>query len=261
MQKKIAVSCENLSLGAKAAALAYELQLPFVSPGVCDYPLILLVTEERLEIREIDNKRSRPFFIDFLQGKIGFRTKHASRRNELLAKAIGLKFDKPLNVLDCTAGLGRDAWILAGLGCCVTMLERSKIIAALLNDGLKRAFRGLNNNELVNKIDLRICDAKNYLMDLKHDDSNNEEFRQDVIYLDPMFPLQEKTALAKKEMRLLREIVGQDDDADELLELALNCRPKRLVIKRPVFAHELKNPKPNLILRGCSSRFDVYCPR
>ncbi|MFO1350284.1 MAG: class I SAM-dependent methyltransferase [Gammaproteobacteria bacterium] len=38
----------------------------------------------------------------------------------------------------------------------------------------------------------------------------------EVIYLDPMYPERSKAALVKKESRVLRELVGPDDDAARL---------------------------------------------
>lgn len=42
-----------------------------------------------------------------------------------------------------------------------------------------------------------------------------------VVYLDPMFPHRDKSALVKKEMRLFRPLVGDDLDAPALLQAAL----------------------------------------
>ena len=57
----------------------------------------------------------------------------------MLAKAVGLKKGACPDVIDCTAGLGRDAFVLASLGCRVVMLERVTVVHALLNDGLAQA--------------------------------------------------------------------------------------------------------------------------
>ena len=42
-------------------------------------------------------------------------------------------------MLDATAGLGRDAFVLASLGCQVTLIERVPAVAALLENGIERA--------------------------------------------------------------------------------------------------------------------------
>jgi 16S rRNA (guanine1516-N2)-methyltransferase len=44
-------------------------------------------------------------------------------------------------VIDGTAGLGKDAFVLAGLGCKVTLVERHPVVVALLADGLARAWQ------------------------------------------------------------------------------------------------------------------------
>ena len=62
-----------------------------------------------------------PILIDFTSGQFNYRMKKSGRRREMLAKAVGVK-DRT-NVLDCTAGLGRDTFLLASLGCRVTMIE------------------------------------------------------------------------------------------------------------------------------------------
>ncbi len=79
-----------------------------------------------------------------------------------------------------------------------------------------------------------------------------------VIYLDPMFPHRDKSALVKKEMRLFRPIAGDDDDAPELLAAALALAPHRGVVKRPRKAPAVAGEKPGYALEGKSSRFDVY---
>ena len=82
--------------------------------------------------------------------------------------------------------------------------------------------------------------------------------RPDVVYLDPMFPERTKHALVKKEMRLFRDVVGDDMDADALMELALEVARKRVVVKRPRKADSVAGRKPGYQLLGKSSRFDVY---
>ena len=42
----------------------------------------------------------------------------------MIARAIGLNSPTAPHVLDATAGLGGDAFVLASLGCPVTMVER-----------------------------------------------------------------------------------------------------------------------------------------
>jgi 16S rRNA (guanine1516-N2)-methyltransferase len=201
----------------------------------------LVFTGERLELRELTKARQKPLYVDFLHGKLEHRRKYGGGKNQLIAKAVGAK--KGLRILDATAGLGEDAFVLACLGCEMTLLERSPIIAALLEDGLKWANMDIK---------LIVADAISYMLNLP------EKMRPDVVYLDPMYPARTKSALGKKEMRILREIVGEDLDAAELLQAALRAARKRVVVKRPKLAAHIPGPNPNLIFKGKSSRFDVY---
>ena len=57
----------------------------------------------------------------------------------MIAKAVGIAQGVRPQVLDATAGLGKDAFVLASLGCQMTLIERQPLIAALLEDGLARA--------------------------------------------------------------------------------------------------------------------------
>ena len=97
-----------------------------------------------------------------------------------------------------------------------------------------------------------MTDAISYLKKLP----NNK--KPDVIYLDPMYPTRTKSALGKKELRILRQIVGEDLDAGELLQVALKTARKRVVVKRPRLAPPIPGPEPNLVFKGKTSRFDVY---
>lgn len=189
--------------------------------------------------------------INFLTGELGYRLTHSSIKKELLAKAIGIKGNYHPSVIDATAGLGRDAFLLAYLGCNVIALERSPIIAEQLQTALQHA---LQNPKLTKPISLSFinADAKNYLTTLKITE------QPEVIYLDPMYPERSKSALVKQEMRLLRDIVGDDYDSAELLEIALTRALKRVVVKRPRLAPTLTALKPDFVIAGKSQRFDVY---
>ncbi len=189
--------------------------------------------------------------IDFLTGPLGYRQRHSHVGNEQLAKAVGIKGNYKPSILDATAGLGRDAFILACLGCPVIMLERSKVVAELLEDALQRL---KTDPTFDRKISLQLFHlaAEQYFAELK------EENRPDVVYLDPMFPHRTKSALVKKEMRLLREIVGDDEDATRLLGIALKAARKRVVVKRATRAPTLTVLKPNFVITGKAQRFDVY---
>lgn len=82
--------------------------------------------------------------------------------------------------------------------------------------------------------------------------------RPQVVYLDPMFPHKQKSALVKKEMRVFQSLVGPDLDADGLLEPARLLATKRVVVKRPDYAPPLANvATPNAVVTK-GHRFDIY---
>ncbi len=230
----ISVVASSPLFQAKAAQLARRLELSF--QGDAD---LLLTVGERLELREA-NAKTGPVYVDFQ--KLAQRSKNAK---DLIAKAVGVKGKYQPTVIDATAGLGQDAFKLAAYGCRVLMLERSPIVAALLQDGLERG-GGL---EALSRLTLQLGDAKALLPTLQ----------ADVVYLDPMYPDLGKSAAKRKEMRLFRELVGDDTDVTELFEIALRTANKRVVVKRPLKAPELA--KPSFTLLGKTIRFDVYVPK
>ena len=252
----IAVRCDSTARGRVAVAteLARTLGLPLVHDAAEAYPLLLVVTDDRLELLQVDSAEG-PVHCEFTGGAFGYRRGQPLRR-ELLTKAVGFK-GKPLGVVDMTAGLGRDAAVLALLGCDVTAIEQSPVVFALLEDGLRRARDQDTGDTLAERITLVRADACDYL------DMLPAEALPDVIYLDPMFPERTRSALVKKEMRLLSRLLAGKDDADRLLAAALRTGCHRVVVKRPLHAPHIAAPlvrQPPLQFRGRSARFDVYFP-
>jgi 16S rRNA (guanine1516-N2)-methyltransferase len=169
----------------------------------------------------------------------------------MIAKAVGIQPRIRPRVLDATAGLGGDAFVLATLGCSLVLVERQPLIAALLADGLARGRTDAEVRPIVERMALRQGNAIE-LMAAWPDDPPQ------VVYLDPMFPHRDKSALVKKEMRLFRPFVGDDPDAAILLERALALASHRVVVKRPRKAPPIEGPKPGYVLEGKSSRYDIY---
>jgi 16S rRNA (guanine1516-N2)-methyltransferase len=190
--------------------------------------------------------RQHPLQIDFASGQFSYRLHKGGGKQELLAKAVGIK--QGLSVLDCTAGLGRDSFLLASMGCDVTMLERSRVMAMLLEDALRRAESHDDLKVSVNRVRLLHADAIGYLATL--------ERVPDVIMLDPMFPTRKKSAHVKGEMQVLQRFLGSDGDIEDLFAAAQASSCKRLVVKRPV--SEKSEMSPTFSLKGSSTRFDVF---
>lgn len=251
----VGVFAESPLLEHPSAILATELGLPLASAANdtagCTHGLCL--TLDRLELRELTRGGSGPIYADFVLGQAAHRRRFGGGRGQPLARAVGLKANTVPTVIDATAGLGRDAFVLASLGCTVYLLERSPIIAALLRDGLARAARDQEIGPWVRqRLHLIGADSRDYLPKL------SAEQRPDVVYLDPMYPHRQKTALVKKEMRLLRALVGDDQDASSLLATALACARRRAVVKRPRWAPTLSGPTPDFQTSAPNTRFDIY---
>ncbi len=205
-----------------------------------------------------DEKRyGKPLRVDFVAGKAAHRRRFGGGRDQLVAKACGLTKGVTPSIVDATAGLGRDAFVLASLGAQVLLIERVAAIAALLEDGLKRASKHSETADIAARMTLRHGDAAQALEALVA----SADFMPQVIHLDPMFPHREKSALVKKEMRLFRELAGDDNDAPRLLEAALDVATHRVVVKRPRKAPPIAGPAPQHTLEGKTSRYDLYVHR
>lgn len=184
---------------------------------------------------------------DFNSKKMLYRLKHATLKNELIARAIGQHPRTHPKIIDATAGLGRDSVVLASLGFDMILIERSPVIYSLLQDALKRC-----PSSITQHLHLIFANAIDWLKNLSHDE------RPDVIYLDPMFPDRNKSALVKKEAVFLQSVVGKDEDAMELFNIALARAKKRVVVKRHRLAPNIVDLAPNFSLTGKINRFDIY---
>lgn len=191
-----------------------------------------------------------PLRVDFVAGAVAHRLRFGGGRGQDLPKAMGLRAGKTPMVIDATAGLGRDAFLLASLGAEVTLIERSAQMHALLEDGMARAAQeGGIFSEIMARMTLLKGDAKDLLPDLSGD----------AILVDPMHPPRKSSALVKRELRQVREIVGTDDDAAALMAVALRSARQRVVLKWPLKA----DPMPGLRrcthqICGKTTRYDVF---
>ncbi len=207
-------------------------------------------TEQGIALTLDSQAKWRPYKIDFQQGTLRYRYEHMQGKSELIARAIGWKKGDTLHVVDSTAGLGREAFLLAALGCQVTLFERHPTIAILLKDALDRATKDPDIAPVIKRMTFIESCAIQYLQ-------QNPEVRPDVIYCDPMFPSRHKSALVKKDMQLLQTVVGCDDDGSELVAKSLATARKRVVVKRAISAAPL-HENPSITFTARSHRFDVY---
>ena len=178
------------------------------------------------------------------------RIRRGNLASEHLVRAVKIKgIAEPL-VVDATAGLGEDAFLLAAAGCRVLLFERDPVIAALLRDALERAKADPETAPIASRLTLRPEDSIPVLPTLS----------PDVVLLDPMFPERKKTALVKKKFQLIHLLEKPCEDERALLDAALAARPKRIVIKRPAKGPFLAGVKPSYSLDGSAVRFDCIVP-
>ncbi|MBL4711683.1 MAG: class I SAM-dependent methyltransferase [Gammaproteobacteria bacterium] len=237
----------------QAKAFSQRFELPLLKKKSDRYELQLLIHDDLIEL--FDKQLNTTLSIDFLNGPLAHRHQFGGGRGQAIAKAVGLKSGVTPTVLDVTAGLAGDAYVLATLGCSMTLVERSAIIFSLIEDAVERATLNETFNpilkqgfQIVNK------DAIDYIKEQQATDG----IAPDVIYIDPMYPDRKKSALVKKDMQILQRLHIKENNAAELLDIALQFAKKRVVVKRPVQAETLSNKKPNTCIKSKKTRYDIY---
>jgi 16S rRNA (guanine1516-N2)-methyltransferase len=212
---------------------------------------------DRLALVGDPERYGNPLSVDFVAGRTAHRRRFGGGRGQLIARACGLGRGVTPGVVDASAGLGRDAFVLASLGAEVLLIERVATIFALLEEGLARAMADPGTRPIAERMSLAHGDATRELETLV----SAHGVAPQVVYLDPMFPHRDKSALVKKEMRLFRLLAGDDKDAPLLLEAALAVASHRVVVKRPAKAPPISGPAPHHVLKGKTSRYDIYVHR
>ncbi|GHA99749.1 ribosomal RNA small subunit methyltransferase J [Modicisalibacter luteus] len=246
-----------VAVGEGLRELAERLGMAWV-PVQPEHGLALLETPAGLAIAGDPRSYGNPLQVDFIGGKAAHRRRFGGGRGQLVAKACGLgKGGMAPSIVDATAGLGRDAFVLATLGAEVLLLERVPAIFALLEDGLRRARQDEDIAMIAARMQAVHADAGCDLANVVAQSGAPPQ----VVHLDPMFPHRDKSALVKKEMRLFRDLAGDDSDAPRLLEAALDVASHRVVVKRPRKAPPIEGPKPGHVLEGKTSRYDLYVHR
>lgn len=235
-------------LAAEAAALAAGLDTSLLSALPADAGLVLRLCADGLEL--VDTSPGAPGAVRADFAPLARRA--VSLRNEAIARAIGLKGGQPLRVIDATAGLGRDAFVLASLGAEVHLVERSPVIFALLADALVRARQNPALAAAAARMTLHQGDALDLLPILCR------ELAADAVYLDPMYPEASTKGQVKKDMQLLRTLLGSATDAEALFQAARASGCRRVIVKRPKRAPALSDQPPAHTIQSRSTRFEVY---
>ena len=188
--------------------------------------------------------------VDFVMGAVAHRLRFGGGRGQDIAKAMGFRNGNTPTIIDATAGLGRDSFLLASLGAHVTMIERSEKMHMLLEQGMERAFNeGGQFREIIERMTLLKGDAKDIIPTLT----------AEAILIDPMHPERKNSALVKQDLRQVRDIVGSDEDAADLVRLTIMHAQKRVVLKWPAKADPIEGvQKCSHQILGKTTRYDVF---
>jgi len=236
------------------AALQAQLQLTLCSGTFPENGMMLGWQQNRLALFSAPKTA---IDIDFCSGKLLHRLKFGGGKGQPLAKAVGFHKYDHFSIIDTTAGLAGDSFVFASLMAKsqnsgqVTLIERHPVVASLIEDALIRG-QACDLSEvqaIVQKMQLHCGAAAELLPSLPP---------SEVIYLDPMYPEKKKKAAVKKGMQALQQLVGPDQDSEILLQAALDCAIKRVVVKRPKGAPPLKGPTPNASVQSPNTRYDLY---
>lgn len=216
--------------------------------------------------------------------KLQRRVVGAGRKSELLLKAT--KLTENSVIIDATAGFGHDSLILASTGAQVIMLEQQPVMALLLLVEQQRMSQQPNWQKLIARLHIINTDALSYFSDF----SSRRESRAlnsidfvttatdiDVVYLDPMFPIDSyessktgKGAKVGKHMQALHHLAHPPTfiEEEQLLKSALemvstnpntsNNTKGRVIVKRPSQAAFFALQSPDESWHNEAVRFDGY---
>ena len=231
--------------------LAEFLNVPLISNEEiipAELSFYLQFTPQGLCLCDVDPSEGKPTIVDFASSQLESRVSDSLSQQNLI-KALGLKKHPHPTVLDSMAGLGKDAYLMAMAGCQVHMVEKSKIVFALLRDGLERiqqfGFEELDRN----------------LVSLQYVDFLDVSPRQqkfDLVYLDPMYQSANRKSKAKRDIERLQRLLGKEDNEATLLQHSIALAKRRVIVKRPKNAPSFASAEPDIVYKGSSARFDVY---
>ena len=220
--------------------LADQLSIPSTLDVDFLYDWVLTEDNDAFVLIELNRPDLKPLYVDLIPTRRRYKSLPISKRGSL-ARALGRNTK---TVIDATAGWGQDTMLAWMMGYQVTAIERSPAIGALLLDGWRRYKQYEQARSYPTII---VGDAKSYLLD----------HSADCIYLDPMFVSKKKrSSLAKRRLRVLRELVGDDEDREVLFQHAWCAARKRVVTKRPTHAKPWF--KPDQTFSGKMMCYDVY---
>lgn len=228
------------STSPQISELIRRLGIPIGDQPSAGARLYLTTIAGALSLVEDSRQRFRPVSVDFVAERRKHRSLPIPKRGPLV-RALG---KSTRTVIDATAGWGGDMFLMWLMGYDVTAVERSPVVGALLLDGLDRLER--HDPGPAYPV-VEVTEAGEFLA--RHN--------ADCVYLDPMFgPRKKPSSLGKRPLRLLRELVGNDDDRGLLFDAAWQAASRRVVVKRPNYADPWRTPDQSF--SGKIMTYDLY---
>ncbi len=256
----LVVTFDDKECMRQANSIAKQLGCP-----VCDnsglYDLVLMVqyipASDFFGMELTLNKLQPPLklFLDFNDARSQHRKQSGGGKRQHIVRATGLHKNQNLRILDATAGLGGDSFVLACNGATVTLAEQHPLLVLILENAIMRAQKTHALADIAKRMNiLTSLDSLELLQ------SNDLQKKYDVIYLDPMYPSsQKKQAKAKKSMQIIQYLSHDfSNQDDQLLEAALDTGIKRIVVKRPAGASPLMMRAPQSTIESTNTRYDIY---
>ena len=206
----------------------------------------LVLQEDNLYFNFKKERALTPLKIDIQKGALGWRLARAKHETHL-KKAIG-KTDRPLRILDATAGLLGDSMIMLALGHSVTAYEQSKILYTMLNNELNQISETDSNLLNFKLINSNVCET------------NFNEKSFDIIYFDPMYPEDKASSARRSDLKKINSILkieGLASDSESTFTYLRSIPKTKLIVKRPVKVDAFEG-SINYQIKGKSVRFDIY---
>ena len=191
----------------------------------------------------------KPF--SFLDPTFKRRIEQSPQQKDLLRDALGDLKGKKLRILDATAGLCRDALRLAYWGHEVWACEREKKLSQEILNALKEAQHDDFYKSWIHKLHYIPQSTEDFLNEFKG-------LSFEIIIIDPMFAIEGRKSLPKKELQILQEKVSNEDNAEELLSFCWKFKAQKIILKRPLKATYIGPRKPTHSYKGRAHRWDVF---
>ena len=176
-------------------------------------------------------------------------------QGEMLVKSVRIKGQTDLFVLDGTAGLGEDSFLLAAAGWDVILCEHNEVIFELLRDTIERAQETEEISEIANRMHPLFIDGVTACESVS---AGTFDAHPNVIFLDPMFPKKTKNSLTNKKLQLFQKLESPCSTEEELFAAACKTNAAKVVVKRPVKGTYLAGKKPSHSIAGKTVRYDCY---